>query len=53
MQGDFPAVEEIVKSFFFVPYENVEGLVRPIVPLGWTLDYEMLFYASSVPTLID
>jgi peptidoglycan/LPS O-acetylase OafA/YrhL len=44
MQGDFPTFDEIVKSFFFVPYENAAGLVRPILGLGWTLDYEMLFY---------
>jgi exopolysaccharide production protein ExoZ len=38
----------IAKSLLFVPYvaiEGVPGSVWPIVQQGWTLNYEMFFYA--------
>ncbi len=32
-------------SYFFFPYERAsDGLVRPVLGLGWSLQYEMLFY---------
>lgn len=31
-------------SYFFIPARNVEGLIRPIHAVGWTLTYEMFFY---------
>jgi len=34
----------IVTSFFFVPWPRADGAFRPILSLGWTLNYEMLFY---------
>jgi len=34
----------LLKSLFFVPYAKTTGLVRPILFVGWTLDYEMFFY---------
>jgi exopolysaccharide production protein ExoZ len=34
----------VVKSFLFVPDRNSAGLIRPILPVGWTLQFEMLFY---------
>jgi len=47
-----------VKSLFFIPYANPVqlGALRPLlVPLlvpGWTLNYEMFFYAVFAVTLI-
>ncbi len=35
----------ILKSFLFVPVLRAEGDLRPLVGQGWTLDYEMFFYA--------
>lgn len=32
-----------LKSLFFIPYEH-HGIRQPILGLGWTLNYEMLFY---------
>lgn len=32
-------------SFAFVPWLNAKGMVQPILALGWTLNYEMFFYA--------
>lgn len=41
-----PALEQIIKSFLFIPYARPEdGLQQPIFSLGWTLNYEMFFYA--------
>ncbi|RZT04593.1 exopolysaccharide production protein ExoZ [Duganella sp. CF402] len=37
--GDLP------RSLLFWPYEDGRGLVRPIVSQGWTLIFEMFFYA--------
>lgn len=32
-------------SLFFVPAVSPWGLVQPTLPVGWTLNFEMLFYA--------
>ena len=34
----------ILKSYFFIPSINIEGEIRPILGVGWTLNFEMLFY---------
>ena len=39
-----PDMANLLKSLFFVPYLKENGLINPIVPQGWTLNYEMLFY---------
>lgn len=35
----------LLKSLLFIPYIGVEDLYRPILGKGWTLNYEMFFYA--------
>lgn len=35
----------LLKSLFFIPYANGHGDMVPIFLLGWTLNYEMAFYA--------
>ncbi len=35
----------LVASLLFIPARDAAGLVRPVLPVGWTLNYEMLFYA--------
>lgn len=33
-------------SFFFIPFERPgDGMMRPVLGLGWSLNYEMFFYA--------
>ncbi|MFK7903097.1 MAG: acyltransferase family protein [Nitratireductor sp.] len=33
-------------SFFFIPYAREgDGLIRPVLGIGWSLQYEMFFYA--------
>ena len=35
----------LVASALFIPWRRADGFVQPILRLGWTLEYEMLFYA--------
>lgn len=37
------SLEYILKSLFFIPYEH-NGIRQPVLGLGWTLNYEMIFY---------
>lgn len=32
------------KSLFFIPYFKENGTLRPLLAVGWTLNYEMFFY---------
>lgn len=38
-------IESLIKSLTFVPYAGPNGLYRPVLGKGWTLNYEMFFYA--------
>ncbi len=31
-------------SLLFIPARDAAGIVRPVLPVGWTLNFEMLFY---------
>jgi exopolysaccharide production protein ExoZ len=42
--GQSYAPHEILGSYFFIPYVNPQGLVQPILGLGWSLNFEMFFY---------
>jgi peptidoglycan/LPS O-acetylase OafA/YrhL len=42
---DRPDIANIVASFLFLPALNEEGIVAPVLKLGWTLNYEVYFYA--------
>lgn len=37
--------ELVASSFLFFPMQNALGEYQPILALGWTLNYEMFFYA--------
>ncbi len=39
-----PTFGNLARSLFFVPFARGDGLVMPLLFLGWTLNYEMLFY---------
>ena len=44
-QARVPSLAEVATSAGFVPYARPgDGVPRPIVALGWTLNYEMFFY---------
>ncbi len=44
--------EELGKSLAFIPYERTDGRVAPVLFLGWTLNYEMFFYAVFTLALL-
>jgi exopolysaccharide production protein ExoZ len=37
--------ESIFSSLFFIPHTDASGKAFPILGVGWTLNYEMMFYA--------
>lgn len=44
--GGIPPLADLLRSLLFVPFVPAgEELVRPILGQGWTLNYEMFFYA--------
>jgi peptidoglycan/LPS O-acetylase OafA/YrhL len=43
---------ELLKSLFFIPYVKSNGLTHPVLFLGWTLNYEVLFYAVFALALL-
>lgn len=44
IQGEAPTVSDYVSSLLFIPYANEHGLMRPVLGVGWSLNYEMFFY---------
>jgi exopolysaccharide production protein ExoZ len=36
---------QLAKSLLFIPFRKSDGLVQPVLFVGWTLNYEMFFYA--------
>jgi exopolysaccharide production protein ExoZ len=38
-------VEYVIKSLLFIPYERPSGVMQPILFVGWSLNFEMFFYA--------
>ena len=41
----------ILASYLFIPWPHSDGAIQPVFRLGWTLNYEMLFYAVFAPFL--
>ena len=37
---------QLLKSLFFIPFMKVPGLMRPTLFVGWSINYEMYFYAA-------
>lgn len=42
----------IVSSYLFWPYLRIDGEIRPLAAMGWTLNLEMLFYVVFAGCLI-
>lgn len=51
MQGDAPAIADVLRSLLFVPFSDENSKIRPVLGAGWTLDFEVLFYAVLTMTL--
>ncbi len=49
ISGGWPGV---VASYLFIPWARQDGAMQPLFRLGWTLNYEMLFYAVFAPFLL-
>ena len=45
MQSTEANIGHLIKSLLFVPFEKSNGYLHPTVFVGWTLNYEMMFYA--------
>jgi peptidoglycan/LPS O-acetylase OafA/YrhL len=41
-----------LKSIFFIPYFKENGTLHPMLAVGWTLNYEVLFYTSIWASLV-
>ena len=39
-----PSLWNAASSFLFIPSVNGLGEIRPVITLGWTLNFEMMFY---------
>lgn len=39
-----PGPAYALASFLFIPWRRPDGFVQPVLRLGWTLQYEMMFY---------
>jgi peptidoglycan/LPS O-acetylase OafA/YrhL len=46
-----PTPWNIAASLLFIPSRDATGAIRPILPIGWTLNFEMLFYALFAAAL--
>jgi len=42
----------VLSSYLFIPMARPDGLVQPLYSLGWTLNYEMFFYAIFALVLV-
>lgn len=52
MDRPLPPPDEILKSFFFIFYTDSHSLKPlPFLGVGWTLNYEMLFYLLFAATM--
>lgn len=38
-------ISKALASYFFIPCKNMDGLIEPLVGVGWTLNFEMFFYS--------
>ena len=47
-----PTLPEVVSAYLFYPLRRTDGLVQPVFSLGWSLNYEMYFYAVFALALL-
>lgn len=43
---------QIAASYLFLPFERADGRIAPVLSLGWSLNYEMWFYAIIAACLM-
>lgn len=42
----------VAGSYALLPVRDATGIIRPVLPVGWTLTYEMLFYILVATALL-
>jgi peptidoglycan/LPS O-acetylase OafA/YrhL len=47
-----PGLLDTLLSYVFIPWPRADGGLFPVYSLGWTLNYEMLFYVSLAVCLL-
>jgi exopolysaccharide production protein ExoZ len=47
-----PSLWNIVSSYLFIPSRGMNGDIRPVIVVGWTLSFEMLFYVLFALSLL-
>ncbi len=47
-----PGAAELIQSLLFIPHYNATGQIWPVLVPGWTLSYEMFFYALFAVALL-
>jgi len=47
-----PSIWNICASYLFLPSYAGSGDIRPVLPVGWTLNFEMLFYVLFACALV-
>lgn len=52
LKGRSVSLIDILKSLFFIPYGDSFSAMRPVLGQGWTLNYEMFFYALFAASLL-
>ena len=52
-QGNLPSAADFIRSLLFIPYADSTGSMRPVLGQGWTLNFEMLFYAMTAVLLLS
>lgn len=52
MQATQANPEQLVKSLGFVPFMRENGTINPTLFVGWTINYEMFFYAVFAAGLL-
>lgn len=50
--GFAPSAFDVLRSFFFIPFVGEGHQHRPVLGAGWTLNFEMLFYAVLCAALL-
>lgn len=51
MHATRASVTELIESVLFIPFVKSDGLMEPMLAVGWTLNYEMFFYAIVAVSL--
>jgi peptidoglycan/LPS O-acetylase OafA/YrhL len=51
-RGNTFTLPMVLASFFFVPFPRTDGFMQPVIGQGWSLNYEMLFYAIYAGAIV-